>query len=78
MAQLTLTQADIQADIEAYYSRIQLTRDKLKDMQADMATASTYKEQKRLKVLKRSLQDEINHVYRLVAYAEAARLDCQK
>jgi predicted nucleic acid-binding Zn-ribbon protein len=78
MAELILTQADIAADIEAYQARIQSARDKLAAMPADMATASTYKEQKRLKAQRRVLQDEINHVYRILAYAEAARLDCQE
>ena len=73
MAGLILTQADIQADIEAYQARIQSARDKLATMPA---TASTYKEQKRLKAQRRVLQDEIIHVYRILAYAEAARLDC--
>jgi septal ring factor EnvC (AmiA/AmiB activator) len=78
MAELILTQADIAADIEAYQARIQSARDRLKDMQADMATASTYKEQKRLKTQRRTLQYDINHVYRILAYAEAALLECQE
>jgi len=73
--QLHLTEQDIQADIAAYQARIQLARDKLATMPA---TASTYKEIKKLGTQRRALQDSINHVYRLVAYAEAARLECQE
>ena len=75
MAELILTQADIAADIEAYQARIQSARDKLAAMPA---TASTYKEQKKLKTQRRAIQDNINHVFRILAYAEAARLDCQE
>ena len=73
MTELMLTQADIEADIEAYQARIKTAADRLADMPA---TASTYQEQKKLKTQRRTLQDEINHVYRILAYAEAARLDC--
>jgi len=73
--ELQLTKEDIQEGIEAYQARIQSARDKLATMPAD---ASTYKEQKKLKAQRRTLQDDINHVYRLLAYAEAARLDCQE
>jgi hypothetical protein len=73
MAGLTLRRADVEADIDAYQARIQSARDKLATMPA---TASTYKEQKRLKTQRRTLQDEIHHLKRIKAYADAALLDC--
>jgi hypothetical protein len=75
MAELILTQADIEADIDAYQARIQSARDKLATMPV---TASSYQDGKKLKTQRRAIQDEINHVFRILAYAEAARLDCQE
>jgi len=71
---LTLTPEIIRADIEVYRARIKAARAHL---EALPATASSWRDRKKLKARRKALADEIKHVQGLVAMAREALLDLE-
>ncbi len=69
MAELILTREDIQADIDQYQARIQSARDSLASLPAK---STDWKQRKKLKARRRVLQEEVDHVNRLIGYANKA------
>ena len=69
MTILELTRDDILKDIEAYEERIRNAREKLSEMPA---AGSTLNEHKKIKIRRRTLSSEIDHVRGLISIAEEA------
>ena len=72
MGTILLTREDIRADIVAYKVRIQAACDRLAALPA---TAPTWKDRKKITAQRRTLNDEIQHVTRLLGYIYVSQYD---
>lgn len=70
--QIRLTDEMVLNEIESFEDRIKIAKLALASLPA---TAANYKDRKKIQVRRRVLQDEINHVYRLISIAKEAMDD---
>jgi chromosome segregation ATPase len=66
---IALTRDSIKTDIRAFAQRLAEAQHKLSELPA---TASNYKERRKIKTLRHKLRAEIEHVKRLISCAEEA------
>ena len=71
---MKLTKLEIITDIEGFQERIAGARLRL----AELPTATNWKERKKVKAAERALTCEIDHVYRILAYAREALSEIEK
>jgi hypothetical protein len=64
-----ITDAELKKDLEGFYERLQIARNKLANLPAGHLP---YQEHKKREQARRILEDEINHVKRLIGIAEEA------